>query len=105
MTGKSARRFGMHGLAFQGAVALRDQIAAGAWRATEVTEACLARIEASEPEVKAWRFLGRDLALKQAADADALRNSGRPIGPLHGVPVGIKDILYTADMPTENGTV
>jgi Asp-tRNA(Asn)/Glu-tRNA(Gln) amidotransferase A subunit family amidase len=95
----------MHDLAIHDAVALRDQIAQGARRATEVAEACLARIEALEPEVKAWRFLDRDLALKQAAEADALRGSGRPIGPLHGVPVGIKDIIDTADMPTENGTV
>ena len=44
-------------------------------------------------------------ALQQARAADRLQASGAPLGALHGVPVGIKDIIDTADMPTENGTV
>src|SRR6185436_2432385 len=44
-------------------------------------------------------------ALAQARAADERKRSGEPIGPLHGVPVGVKDIFDTADMPTENGTV
>ena len=57
------------------------------------------------PEVQAWAFLDPDHALAQARAADELAASGRRIGPLHGVPVGVKDIIDTADMPTENGSV
>ena len=71
----------------------------------ELVGACLAEIEAREPEVGAWAFLDRDYAMAQARDADELRRSGRTIGALHGVPIGIKDVIDTADMPTENGTV
>jgi len=46
-----------------------------------------------------------DYALLRRAAADEVRMSGRPIGALHGVPVGLKDIIDTADMPTENGSV
>jgi Asp-tRNA(Asn)/Glu-tRNA(Gln) amidotransferase A subunit family amidase len=58
-----------------------------------------------DDEVRAWTFLDPEHALAQARAADAERLSGGPIGPLHGVPVGIKDIIDTADMPTENGSV
>src|SRR3970282_1522724 len=43
--------------------------------------------------------------LAQARGRDRDRSEGRPTGPLHGVPVGVKDIIDTADMPTEDGTV
>jgi Asp-tRNA(Asn)/Glu-tRNA(Gln) amidotransferase A subunit family amidase len=56
-------------------------------------------------EVQAWTFLDPDHALAQARAADEERLSGRSTGALHGVPVGIKDIIDTADMPTENGSV
>ena len=52
-------------------------------------------------QVQAWAFLDPDHALSQARAADAWRSEGRATGPLHGVPVGIKDIFDTADMPTE----
>ena len=58
-----------------------------------------------DDEVRAWTFLDPEHALAQARAADAERLSGAPTGLLHGVPVGIKDILDTADMPTENGSV
>jgi Asp-tRNA(Asn)/Glu-tRNA(Gln) amidotransferase A subunit family amidase len=58
-----------------------------------------------DDEVQAWTFLDPEHALGQARAADAERLSGGPTGPLHGVPVGIKDIIDTADMPTENGSV
>ncbi|MCW5774595.1 MAG: amidase, partial [Rhodospirillaceae bacterium] len=51
----------------------------------------------------AWAHLDRAHALAQAAAADAAHKAGKAEGPLHGVPVGIKDIFDTADMPTENG--
>ena len=51
------------------------------------------------------QFLDEEHALAQARARDHDRREGKPIGPLHGVPVGIKDIIDTADMPTEDGTV
>jgi Asp-tRNA(Asn)/Glu-tRNA(Gln) amidotransferase A subunit family amidase len=54
--------------------------------------------------VKAWAFLDPGHALAQARAADEWRSLGRPLGALHGVPIGIKDIFDTADMPTECGT-
>ena len=71
----------------------------------QLVEACLARIEAVEPAVQAWQYLDAEHALTQARARDLDRKEGRPIGPLHGVPVGIKDIIDTGDMPTEDGTV
>lgn len=68
--------------------------------ALEATEACLERIAAREPAVRAWAFLDPELARKQARALDA----GAVRGPLHGLPVGVKDILDTADMPSEYGT-
>jgi Asp-tRNA(Asn)/Glu-tRNA(Gln) amidotransferase A subunit family amidase len=77
----------------------------GSLSSEELVEAYLARIREVEPQVQAWTFLDQDYALAQARAADELRLSGQPIGALHGVPVGIKDIFDTADMPTENGSV
>src|SRR5262245_10334006 len=73
--------------------------------AEQLMEACLARVREVDENVQAWAFLDPDHAMAQARGADEYRLSGRPIGPLHGVPVGIKDIIDTADMPTENGSV
>jgi Asp-tRNA(Asn)/Glu-tRNA(Gln) amidotransferase A subunit family amidase len=70
----------------------------------QLIEACLARIDEADAQVQGWAFLDRDYALEQARSADQSRMSGQPIGPLHGVPVGIKDIFDTADMPTEYGS-
>jgi Asp-tRNA(Asn)/Glu-tRNA(Gln) amidotransferase A subunit family amidase len=70
----------------------------------QLVEACLTRVREVDEQVQAWAFLDPDYALAQARAADELRLSGKPIGPLHGVPVGIKDIFDTADMPTEYGS-
>jgi amidase len=65
-----------------------------------VVRDCLARIAAREPTVHAWATVDPELALKQARDLD--RGGAR--GPLHGVPIGVKDIIDTADLPTEMGS-
>lgn len=78
-------------------------IAAGELSSEELVSACLARVEVREPEVRAWAFLDPELALAEARRRDAERATGNGTGPLHGVPVGIKDIIDTGDMPTENG--
>jgi Asp-tRNA(Asn)/Glu-tRNA(Gln) amidotransferase A subunit family amidase len=70
----------------------------------ELVRDCLARIDEVEPAVQAWTFLDRDHAMRQAEALDEHRRAGRATGPLHGVPVGIKDIFDTHDMPTEFGS-
>jgi Asp-tRNA(Asn)/Glu-tRNA(Gln) amidotransferase A subunit family amidase len=69
-----------------------------------LVQACLDRIAEREETVLAWQHLDPDYALEQARARDEWRAHGRSTGPLHGVPVGIKDIIDTEDMPTENGT-
>jgi Asp-tRNA(Asn)/Glu-tRNA(Gln) amidotransferase A subunit family amidase len=87
---------------------LSDTIAAlrdGAVSALDVTESCLARIAEVDPKIEAWTFLDPEHARAQARALDEARANGRPLGPLHGVPIGVKDIFDTNDMPTEDGTV
>ena len=80
--------------------AIRD----GAVSAEQLVEACLARVRECDAQVQAWAFLDPQHALAQARAADERRKQGAPTGSLHGVPVAIKDIFDTADMPTEDGT-
>lgn len=68
--------------------------------AETVARSCLERIAEREPQVQAWQFLDPALVLEQARAIDARKQRG----PLHGVPVGMKDIIDTADMPTEYGS-
>ncbi len=75
-------------------------IAARQLTSVELITACLERIDAREKIVGAWAFLDRDRVL---ADAKA-RDAEAPRGPLHGVPVGVKDIIDAADHPTEYGS-
>jgi len=77
----------------------------GVVTSVEFVQACLARVREVDAQVQAWMFLDPEYALGQARAADEYRMSGQPIGALHGVPVGLKDIIDTADMPTENGSV
>ena len=86
-------------------VSLRDRLASGAVRAAELAEALIARIEAVEPTIGAFAWFDPAFLRAQADHADRQRQSGRPIGPLHGLPVGIKDVIDTAHLPTENGSV
>jgi len=80
--------------------AIRD----GSISSEELVEACLARIREVDGSVCAWTHLDPEYALKQAGALDEKRREGEAIGALHGVPVGIKDIIDTEDMPTEDGT-
>lgn len=86
--------------ATEAAGAIRD----GYINSVQLVEACLAQIRSVEPQVRAWQYLDEAHALAQARARDLDRSEGRHCGPLHGVPVGIKDIIDTADMPTEDGT-
>ena len=68
--------------------------------AEELTRSCLDRIAAREALIRAWLFLDPDLALRRAREADKRQAAGLPLGPLHGLPFGVKDVIDTADMPT-----
>ncbi len=80
-------------------------LARGTIKSIDLIDACLARVAERDGEIKAWAHLDAALARDQARARDEARAAGRDIGPLHGVPVGIKDIFDTRDWPTENGTV
>ena len=71
----------------------------------EICEKYIERINKFEKDVKAWAHFDKKLLLEKAVEADEYRRSGKPLGPLHGVPVAVKDIIGTLDMPTECGTV
>ncbi len=77
----------------------------GSISSEQLVEACLARVREADGNVEAWAYLDPEHALTQARARDQDRREGRPVGPLHGVPVGIKDIFDTQDMPTEDGSV
>ena len=77
----------------------------GAIGAEQLADACLARVREVDETVQAWQFLDPEHARNQARARDQDRREGRPSGPLHGVPIGLKDIIDTMDMPTEDGTV
>jgi Asp-tRNA(Asn)/Glu-tRNA(Gln) amidotransferase A subunit family amidase len=79
-------------------------IRTGTISSEQLVQACLARIREVDAQIQAWAFLDPEHALAQARAADAWRGEGQAIGQLHGVPVGVKDIFDTADMPTENGS-
>ncbi len=70
----------------------------------ELCENYIERINKFEKDVKAWAHFDKKLLLDKAAEADEYRKSGKPLGPLHGIPVAVKDIIGTIDMPTECGT-
>ena len=71
----------------------------------EICQKYIERINKFEKDVKAWAHFDKKLLLEKAAEADDYRRSGKPIGSLHGIPIAIKDIVGTIDMPTECGTV
>ncbi|MBV9014570.1 MAG: amidase [Alphaproteobacteria bacterium] len=80
--------------------AAAQEIAAGRLSAEALTSACLDRIAARERIVGAWHYLDRDAALAAARRRDA----EAPRSPLHGIPIAVKDLIDTADMPTGYGS-
>ena len=70
----------------------------------EVCQKYIERINQFEKDVKAWVHFDKKLLLEKAEDADEHRRAGKPTGPLHGIPIALKDIIGTVDMPTECGT-
>lgn len=86
------------------AIEAAQKIRDGLVSSVELVQACLDRIEETDGQLKAWVHLDKDYALGRAAEMDAIRKSGKAIGKLHGIPVGLKDIFDTKDFPTELGT-
>ncbi|MDE2683000.1 MAG: amidase [Chloroflexota bacterium] len=72
--------------------------------AIELAEACLERIDALDDRLRAWVYVDRETVLADAKAADAAVSGNRTLGPLHGVPIGMKDIYYTAGIPTRAGS-
>ncbi|MGA7116103.1 MAG: amidase family protein, partial [Hyphomicrobium sp.] len=83
---------------------MHAEIIARRLSSVDLVNDCLRRIGLREPVIGAWAHIEPDFALAQAEAADSARAAGQPLGPLHGIPVGIKDIIDTADLPTECGT-
>jgi Asp-tRNA(Asn)/Glu-tRNA(Gln) amidotransferase A subunit family amidase len=85
-------------------VELAGRIASGNLSSVEAVSDCLDRIERLDPRIKAWTTLDKNGALETAAACDAEQKAGKLRGPLHGIPVGIKDIFETAGIPTRMGS-
>ena len=77
-----------------------EQLAQRSLRAEDLVRDCLARIDAREPQVQAWTHVARDAALARAKALD----QGAHQGLLHGLPIAVKDLIATADMPTAYGS-
>ncbi|KAB5570703.1 amidase [Coniochaeta sp. 2T2.1] len=79
-----------------------SQIKNGSLTVEEYAKSLLSRIEQRDPVVKAWAYLDPELVLKRARELDQIPPGQR--GPLHGVAVGVKDVIYTKDMPTQHNS-
>ncbi len=88
-----------------GACEAREALIEGLVSSQELVQACFARIDELEDSIGAWAQLDKDRPMEQARQADEFRSRGLALGALHGLPIGIKDIIDTRDYATENGTV
>jgi Asp-tRNA(Asn)/Glu-tRNA(Gln) amidotransferase A subunit family amidase len=86
------------------AIEAAERIANGEVTSEQYTAACLEQIAAVDGKVRAFVHIDPEAALAQAREFDQHRRNGKALGPLHGVPVAIKDIFDTADYPTECGS-
>jgi Asp-tRNA(Asn)/Glu-tRNA(Gln) amidotransferase A subunit family amidase len=78
--------------------------ALGKLTSVELVKSCLTQITETDDAIRAWVYLDPGAAIAQAAECDRIRKAGMATGPLHGIPVGLKDIIDTVDMPTSRGT-
>ena len=79
-------------------------IASGRLSSVDLVKSCLAQIADTDASINAWAYLDPESALAQAVECDRIRKAGLGTGPLHGLPVGLKDVIDTRDMPTQRGT-
>ncbi len=87
------------------ATGLVGLVKAGQVSPVEIVEACLARIEALDPMLRAFITVAGDQALDAARRAEDLARRGKELGPLHGVPVALKDEAWTAGVPATDGSL
>ena len=80
------------------------RIKSGELSSREVTEHLLARISSLQDTLHPYVLVMGDAALERASELDAQRSAGGSLGALHGVPIAIKDLLYTEGVPTASGT-
>ncbi|MDJ0640245.1 MAG: amidase [Paracoccaceae bacterium] len=81
-----------------------EAIVGGSLSSEALVEACLSRIAETDATLRAWAHLDAKAALEQAREMDRVRKSGRATGKLHGVPIGLKDIIDTTGVPCERGS-
>ncbi len=91
-------------IAWMGIDELARRLRARELSALEATEAMLRRIDAIDPGLRAYARSTPELARAQARAADARLARGEPTGPLHGVPIAVKDLCWTAGIATASGT-
>ena len=84
---------------------LAEKIKSGQLTSVEACQTYIERIKKFDKDVKAWAHFDRKVLLEKAGESDEHRKAGKPTGLLHGVPIAVKDIIGTVDMPTECGTV
>jgi Asp-tRNA(Asn)/Glu-tRNA(Gln) amidotransferase A subunit family amidase len=85
-------------------LALSREFASGAASPSAFLEQCLARIETLEPEVKAFVVIDKEAARQRAAESSQRWAKGAPLSAVDGMPIGVKDVIETADMPTGMGS-
>ena len=84
--------------------ALAQQIRDGVLSPVDLVQHCIDRIDAVEPQVEAWRELCTDTAFAEAKNLEQEIETGLIRGPLHGIPVGLKDLFNTAGVRTTSGS-
>ena len=94
-----------HDLAFAPATKLRDLIASKQITSVELTELYLSRIDRLDGQLNSYLTLTPDIALAQAKRADEATAMDESLGPLHGVPISIKDLEMTRGVRTTSGSL
>src|SRR5689334_13690800 len=92
-------------LIWSSATELRERMARGELSSMELVEACLARIDQLDGQLRAFVFVDREGALEAARHADARVSRGESLGPLHGLPIAVKDDLWVKGMPATTGSL
>jgi Asp-tRNA(Asn)/Glu-tRNA(Gln) amidotransferase A subunit family amidase len=87
----------------QPAHVIGSEVRRGELSPVRIVEGCLARLDAAEPAIQAWVEVDRDGALRRARELESALRRGEDPGPLAGVPVGLKDIVDVAGLPTRLG--
>ena len=85
-------------------IELSKKLKKGEIKSEELVKSYIEQINKKDKQIEAWEFFEPDLAISQAKKLDTDRQAGKVQGDLHGIPVGIKDIFDTEDMPTLDGS-